>query len=205
LNGYTVANPYNKKTERIDIMATTISIFPEIEQVIEVEVNAFFRCGRPQFYSLPRVCARSPAIYLVMDSSNTMIVYVPADHSYRIKDINLGVEEIVKAAVEVFGAGSELSALSYLKMAKEDVLRNEISASVIKSVKEKMVDWTFLVKEAFAEFAEEAHSATPIVVFRRGLKSFTENFIEDELPLAAPPQLLELEELVMNPLNLPED
>jgi hypothetical protein len=203
LNGYSVARPYGKKTERIDIVATTISIFPEIEQLTEVELNAFFKCGKPSLMSLPKVCAhKRQGVFIVMDSSNTMVVNAPADHSYRVKDINIGVEEIVKAAVDVFGAESEVSALSYLRMAKEDVLANEISTSVIHAVKEKMIDWSFLVKEAVNESVEPAEAPEPIVVYRRGLKSFTDNFIKDQLPLPKKPALQELEELVSNPLNL---
>jgi hypothetical protein len=203
LNGYKVRNPYGKKTERIEASVTTISFFPEIEHVLDKEIAAFFHGVRSRFLSLPKVFYHQGvnANYLVMDSSNTLLVHSCGGAGVKAREINYGVAEMVKAAAEVFGSESESNAISYLKMAKEDVLLDSVSSKVLAAVRERMVDWKFLLKKSLTEL--DGEEGCPLfIVYRRGLSSFTSNFIKGELPLEGDVFLLELETLCSDPGKL---
>lgn len=203
LNGYRIANAYNHKAERIEADTTVISFFPEIEHVVEKEIASFFHGVHARFVSLPKTFSyrNTHANYLVMDSSNTLLVHSDGANSIKVREINYGVEEMVKAAAEIFGSDSESNTLSYLKMAKDDVLLDSVSSKVLKAVRERMIDWKFLLKKSLIELDGE-EDCPLLLVYRRGLSSFTKNFIKDELPFEGRVMMLELEALFSDPRKL---
>lgn len=211
LNGYALTNPFGKRADEVEALSTAISIFPEMEEVLKKTALSFFKAGAVTDVSLPKACALCalnnklalPSVFLFIDKNQTTAVEIWQNGSYSSKIINYGAMEIIKTAAEIFGVESEEVAASYLRLSKEKILAEDLSAQVNGAIKENMVDWQFQVKNAISDFTKGVALGSAVAVCPTALKNFFRDFIADELPAqAAFKGLEELEEIVSNPLNL---